>query len=297
MKAIVTGATGFIGSHLTRRLVDSDWDVHVLNRSSSSLHRLAGLLDSLQFHDVSEIDFEAFWQSVGAVDVVFHLATAYGRNGQTDEEVLQTNVSFPQQLLSQANDHAPLCIATDTCFPTSYPYLQAYTRSKTQFANWGREWAEAGSRRFINLKLQHPFGPHDGQGKFVPWLIEQCLGNVEAIDLTSGGQEKDFIYVSDVVDALVTLTKQRAKLTEGFCEVSCGCGSAKSVRSFVELIHATTQSNSKLNFGALPDREGEPAQSVADTTALKALGWSPSISLQEGVHLTVQWHRENRQGC
>ena len=149
----------------------------------------------------------------------------------------------------------------------------------------------------MNLKLQHPFGPNDGQGKFVPWLIEQFLSNVDSIDLTSGGQEKDFIYVADVVDALVTLAEQGGKLSEGFCELSCGRGSAESVRSFVELIHNCAQSDSELNFGALPDREGEPPLSVADISELQTLGWNPETSLEEGVRLTVQWHRENQPTC
>ncbi len=298
MKAIVTGATGFIGSHLTRRLVEANWDVHVLKRSSSSLHHLDGLLDSLQMHDINGNDFEAVWHAADEVDVVFHLATAYGRDGQSAEEVRQTNVLLPQQLLTRgAGKRVPLCIATDTCFPDSYPYLRTYTQSKKQFANWGNEWAEETGNRFVNLKLQHPFGPHDGQGKFVPWLIEQCLNNVDVIDLTSGTQEKDFIYVGDVIEALIGIGEKQFELPKGFCELPCGSGVSRSVRSFVELIHDVTESNSKLNFGALSDREGEPPRSFADTTAMKALSWAPRTSLQEGVRLTVQWHRRNRTPC
>ena len=297
MKAVVTGATGFIGSHLTRRLVQLDWSVHVIKRSSSSLHKLDDLLASVQFYDADENDFVDLWDSVGNADVVFHLATAYGRNKQSDIEVQNTNVKFPAQLLSQARDRVSLCIATDTCFPDSYPYLQSYTRSKQQFANWGKKWSERTSNRFVNLKLQHPFGPHDGHGKFIPWIVEQCIGNVEEIDLTSGSQEKDFIFVADVVDALVSIAQSRSQLDREFSEFDCGSGSSRSIRSFVELIHKMASSDSKLNFGALPSRAGEPEKSVADITALKKIGWCPKTTVQEGIQLTVQWHRENRLPC
>ena len=297
MKALVTGATGFIGSHLARRLIELNWNVHVLKRETSSLLRLEGCVDSLQLHDLDGIDFESLWRTIGKVDVVFHLATAYGRDGQSDEQVHQTNVLIPGQLLTQAGEFAPLCIAADTCFPVTYPYLQAYTGSKKQFASWGKQWAAETGSRFVNLVLQHPFGPSDGEGKFVPWLIGQCLGNVDAIDLTTGLQKKDFIYVADVVDAMVAIAEQQDELPSQFSELPCGRGDATTVRSFVERIHEVSQSSSKLNFGAVPDREGEPPESYADTTAINALGWTPRTSLDDGIRLTVDWHRKNRTLC
>ena len=184
--AVVTGATGFIGSHLVRALVDRDWVVHGLKRENSAMD-LVSDISGIHWHDLDNTPLDDTWDSIGEADVVFHLATQYGRNEELTSEVVETNLMFPLTLLEQAEKrNVPLFIATDTCFPPGYPYLRSYTLSKKHFAQWGKVWAEKTSRKFVNLVLQHPYGPGDREGKFVPWIVSQCQNNVAEIELTSG---------------------------------------------------------------------------------------------------------------
>jgi nucleoside-diphosphate-sugar epimerase len=287
--AVITGATGFIGSHLARTLVDRGWIVHAIKRTTSAMDLVADISEKVQWHDLDVISLETVWNSIDSADVVYHLATQYGRGNQLASEVVNTNLIFPMQLLEQSENHnVPLFVATDTCFPSSYPYLRSYTLSKKQFAQWGKVWAEKTNRKFVNVVLQHPYGPGDGPGKFVPWIIGQCQNNVPQIELTSGKQRKDFIFIDDVIEALVVLETNQAQLSSNFSEIPCGSGEAVSLRHFVETVHSISESSSHLKFGVLPSREGELEHSYADTERLRELGWQPKTSLDDGIRSTLQ---------
>lgn len=291
MKVLITGATGFLGSHLTRTLVARGDRVVVLKRSRSDLARLRDLLPTLFLYDADQSGIDRLFAEHGDLSAVLHTATCYGRNGEPEDVVLEANTAFPLRLLQRAiHAKVPLFLHTDTCFnsgPLRYSYLRSYSLSKRQFAEWGEHFASRGDISFVNLKLQHPYGPGDSPDKFVSSILRQCLNHVAEIRLTAGEQKKDFIYVADVVSALL-LFLDRGAGTASFQEYECGSGEAISIRQFVETAHAVIGSRSRLLFGALPYRENEIMYSCADTSALGALGWTPRISLREGLQRTLR---------
>ena len=287
--AVVTGATGFIGSHLVRTLINRGWAVHALKRETSAMDLVTDVSSAINWHDLDVTPLDDIWDSIGEANVVFHLATQYGRNDEPASEVVNTNLIIPMRLLEQSEKrNVPLFVATDTCFPSSYPYLRSYTLSKKQFAQWGQVWAEKTNRKFVNVVLQHPYGPGDQAGKFVPWIVRQCQTNVAHIELTTGEQKKDFIFIEDVVEALIVLYTNQNLLTTNFSEVPCGSGDAVSLRHFVETIHSISNSSSELMFGNLTNREGELQFSCANTQALNQLGWHAKTCLSDGIRLTLQ---------
>lgn len=291
MKVLVTGATGFLGSHLVRALIARGDQVVVLKRSNSDLNRIRNLLSDIDLYDADRGGADQLLAEHRDLRGVLHTATCYGRDGETDEMVFQANTAFPLGLLQKtARAKIPLFVHTDTCFntgPLRYTYLKSYTLSKRQFAEWGEHFASRGDIRFVNVKLQHPYGPGDAPNKFVPSILRQCLDNVEQIRLTSGEQRKDFIYVDDVVSALILVLDRCGEVDAPFQEYECGTGAAISIRQFVETAHALIGSRTRLLFGALPYRDGEIMHSCADTRALAGLGWSPRYGLREGLERTL----------
>ena len=291
MKVLVTGASGFLGSHLVRALVERGDQVVVLKRRRSDLTRIRDLLPGLALYDTDQGGVDYLLAEQRDIAAVLHTATCYGRNGEPEEMVFETNTAFPLRLLQRAvQAKVPLFLHTDTCFnngPLRYPYLRSYSLSKRQFAEWGEHFASRGDIAFVNVKLQHPYGPGDSSDKFVPSILRQCLENVAEIRLTPGEQKKDFVYIEDVVSALLLLL-QRGSDVSSFREYECGSGQAVSIRQFVETAHALVGSRSQLLFGALPYREHEIMYSCANTTALRNLGWSPQYGLHEGLEQTLR---------
>jgi nucleoside-diphosphate-sugar epimerase len=286
MNVLITGVTGFVGSHLTRALLERGHEVVALTRPTSNLSRLRQLAGPVRVLCCDPDAVEGVAGELEGIDAVVHAATCYGRSGESDADIVRANVLFPLRLFELAcRRGVRTFLNLDTCFntwPIRYKYLQGYTLSKRHFAEWGAVLAEGRGVRFLNLRLEHPYGPGDTAGKFVPFVIAECLAGRE-LKLTQGEQRKDFVYIDDVTDAIVLLLDKAGGLPAGYHPFECGSGKAVTVREFVETVHALTGSAAKLCFGALPYREGEIMFSQADLGALERLGWSPRWSLREGV--------------
>jgi nucleoside-diphosphate-sugar epimerase len=279
----ITGVTGFLGSHLARALVRHGVEVHGLKRSSSDLSRLRDVARQLTFHDVDRGGIETLFSGQRPPDAIVHLATNYGRQGDSPSELARANTLFPLTLLEAAvRRGVATFLNADTCYTTEYKHLQAYTLSKKQLVDWGRILATR-QTRFINLKLFHPYGPGDGPTKFVPEMVRRCLELTGEIQLTAGEQRKDFVYVDDVVSAMGLLLRNPERLDGGFVSLDCGSGQAVPIREFVETVHRVTKSRTRLRFGALPYRDNEMMFAQADVSLLISLGWRPVVSLEQGI--------------
>lgn len=280
-RVVLTGVTGFLGSHLAAALVAEGCEVIGLKRRSSSLQRLTGLLPQLTLVDVEDIHFDELFRASGRVEAIVHTATSYGRNNESVTEIFAANTEFPLRLLdagSRAGVHAFL--NTDTILDK---YLNLYAFSKNQLLEWGRFFALHKKITFWNLRLEHFYGAGDDPTKFTAHIVNSCLDNVPEIRLTLGEQRRDFIYIDDVVSAYLLLLKEIESAPPALREFDVGSGQSISIRSFVSLVKRLTGASTELNFGALPYREGEVMHSVADVEPLKAMGWHCEYDIESGL--------------
>ncbi|MDA8631242.1 NAD-dependent epimerase/dehydratase [Litoricolaceae bacterium] len=293
MKVLLTGCTGYLGSHLARAFIEDGHDVVALKRQTSSLHRLADIGGRLNFYDIENLDLAKPFEEHGPIDAVVHTATCYGRAEESVSEVFAANTALPLRLLETATFfNTNTFLNTDTVLD---PYMNAYSLSKKQFSEWGKQLAADNQIRFLNIRLEHMYGPGDDSSKFTTWIIEQCLANVSEIKLTPGEQKRDFIYVDDVVSAYQLLLNQRNTLDAGFLSVDLGSGKPVSIKEFTSLVCNLSNSKSKLKFGALPYRKGEIMHSFGDLDLLTRLGWRPCVPLRAGIQHTLHTISDWRQ--
>ena len=290
LRVLLTGATGFLGSHLCRAFVRAGHEVAAVVRETSDTRRIGDLLENLQLVDCSSTQFLSGLSS-GGYQVVVHAATDYGRDGRDPQDLMQTNVHFPLQILDALRAAGGLrCfLNTDSFFAKpglGNQTLAAYTQTKERLRQ--RLVLSSGETAIRNMRLEHVFGPRDSESKFVPALLGRLLANEPEIALSPGDQERDFIYVSDVVDAYLAVLEGNLERARGFEEFEVGRGEALPLRSFVEMMKQVTRSQSRLKFGALPAREGEIRSSCADTRSLAELGWRPAVSLERGLQRCVE---------
>jgi len=289
MRILLTGITGYLGSHLATTLLANDCEIVGLKRKSSSLRRIECILHKLTLHDVDEADVSELFTQHGKIDAVIHTATCYGRSGESTSQVLEANLVYPLKLMdAAAASDVGLFMNTDTVLDKN---LNPYALSKGQFAEWGRYFSGQKKIRFLNLRLEHFYGPGDDQSKFTTHIINSCLANVPELKLTQGEQQRDFIYIDDVVAAYLLLLDKRESFDDGFIEFEVGSGSAVTIRELVETAHRLTASTTRLDFGAHPYRAGEMMFSQADTSALQALGWCCRYSIEAGLKLAIDEER------
>ncbi|GAB0058343.1 CDP-abequose synthase [Candidatus Magnetaquicoccaceae bacterium FCR-1] len=289
MHVLLTGATGYLGSHLAHALVAGGVKVSILKRSTSCLTRLADIQHHLAMFDIDEKGIEAPFRSGGHIDAIIHAATSYGRNGENEFEVFKVNTQFPLDLLQTAT-----CFNTETFFNTDtilHEYLNAYALSKQQFSQWGRIFAESTKIQFVNIRLEHIYGPGDDSSKFTTWMIRQCLNRASRIPLTKGEQMRDFIYIEDVVAAYMLMFKNLTGQKKVWQEVALGSGTPVKIRHFAETVKKLTNSDSELDFGAFPYRNNEIMSSSADISTLNAMGWASKWSLEAGLSKVIEMER------
>ncbi len=307
-KVLVTGAPGFIGSHLTRRLVQEKAEVHILTKYNSTIDnvRLLDIWDNIHVveADIRNIDSLKQIKEI-APEIIFHLA-AYNHVGDSFthvSEALDSNGKGTANVI-EAYDGFKRFVYISTSevygYQTAVPFTESMNPQPISPYSVGKYAGELYCRMKQHVKnlpiaVVRPFnafGPYQSARAVIGELIINCLLGKQ-IKTTEGKQTREFNYVSNLVDGmLLAATKDKAIGQV----INIGCGQEVAIRDLVKKIHELTESKSELLIGGLPYRPTEIWRMCADNKkAREMLGWSPKISLDEGLKKTIKWYREYLQ--
>ncbi len=296
-RVLLTGGTGFLGVRLVECLVSGGVSVTALVRRSSDVTQVKQFLSEEMIVRVGPGELGGRLSKVRkhSFDAVINLATAYGRNGESDAEMRSVNDDLPAALFHWARSAGvPLFLQADTYFDPRVSYegaLGRYVTAKGAFRQSAERANEDGKIRFASVRIHHMYGPGDASHKFVPRLVASLVREDSTFSLTSGEQRRDFVFVDDVARAFRSLVLNRTKLVDGNSTLDVGTGLATSIRDMALLARELSGSRTRLDFGALRYREGEEMESVANCAELLRLGWSPRWSLREGLQVVVDHAR------
>ena len=288
----MTGATGFLGSHLLARLQCEPLcsEVTIVKRSSSDMGRIAGLLHGIRTFDMDRHPLKEVFNGK-PYDIVLHCATNYGR-GASRAQIVEPNLLLPLRLLDLAVESGTkVFVNTDTMLDGK---VSNYSLSKSQFREWLRRVGP--QMTCIDMVLEHFYGPGDSRTQFISSLVYALLDDQPEIAFTEGMQARDFIYIDDVVEAFLCVLRS-AHLQSGYLEYEVGSGHATRLRDIAELVRTLSGNTSTIfHFGALPYRLNEPMSVAPDISQLKALGWKAKWSLRAGLEETIRAEREILNG-
>ena len=282
MTVLLTGITGFLGSYLLKSLLNNGNKVIALKRTSSNTYRINSYLDKVILYNIDEISMEQVFNSYN-IDLVINTVTNYGRKDNRISSIVDTNLMFGLKLLEMSvNTNVKAFINTDTLLDRN---INAYALSKAQLVDW-MNFLSNKNTRMINIKIEHMYGPKDDENKFIYWFMNQLKQNVDSIELTSGIQKRDFIYIDDIVNAYEIIINNIDSLSN-YEEFELGSGNSIEVKSFIEKIYKEISSkqslSTKLNFGIVAYRENENMNMKANIRKLQALNWSPKVSIEKGI--------------
>jgi nucleoside-diphosphate-sugar epimerase len=301
MSILVTGASGFVGGALVRRLVGEGKDVHVFLRESSSKQRLEGLT-GLHVHEVDVRDADRVGTVVSEIRprVVYHCAVFGGFSSQTDTSAIyDTNLMGTINLL-QACERVGFDLFINTGSSSEYG-IKKYPMRENDHAeplgNYGvakcattmfcRSEALLKNLPVVTLRLFSPYGPWDDQKRFIPYLI-RSLAAGEAPRLSTPGSVRDYIYIDDVLDLYMAVTDSVVIPGDVY---NAGSGRQHTIGEVAEIIHRIIGGPEPV-WGEEQSHRPEPEMWVADISkAAAGFGWKPSRSLEEGLQRTVDWFR------
>jgi len=283
MKILITGATGFLGSALAFALANSEHKLFLLTRPQSNLSRInnPSLLEQVRCCN-SDKEIKLLVHEIQP-EIVIHNACSYGRLGEDAIELVNVNIKLGLLIIQALikNDKPSTFINTGTILKDDVSF---YAISKNQFSQWGEVSARKslGILRFINLRLQHMYGPGDSISKFTTYVLHSCHQNITTLELSPGKQKRDFIYIDDVVSAFLILISKKDEL-DLFVNIDVGSGVSPTIQKFVRVVHKLTKSKTQLIFGALEYRDNEPMLCRANTKVMQSFGWKPQYDLEAGL--------------
>jgi nucleoside-diphosphate-sugar epimerase len=299
MRALVTGAAGFVGSRVAHSLLQAGNEVHALVREPGE--RLAEIANAVRIERCDLMDAPAVDAIVGRVrpELCIHCAWyavpgAYLQSPENDRQRLAA-LSLAQSL---ATHGCRRLVGVGTCFEYAHgdaplaetspvepvtPYAQSklatYRELDAQCAASGLSFAWA--------RLFYLYGPFEDRRRLVPAVTLALLEGRPA-RATSGDQRRDFLHVDDVASALHALG-----LNELTGPVNVGSGEAVAVRDVVLHLGTLTGRPDLVELGALEQSPGDPAVVVAENGLLvEATGWTPRFTLEQGLGETVAWWSE-----
>ena len=287
-RALLTGATGFIGSHLVRRLHAEGWDTHVIVRPQSEGAALQQTLGGEHVH-IHDGTTENMLAIVGTArpTAIFHLASLFLAQHQSKDIVplIRSNVEFGTQLAEAAAVHkVPHFINTGTAWQhygdEAYNPVNLYAATKQAMGDILRFYAEAGAFRVTNLELFDTYGPGDARPKLFS-VLRQAAASEKPLGMSDGRQLIDLVYIDDVIEAYIGAERAAGGAFETY---GVSSGSPLPLRQVVELWQRVMGRVVRVEWGARAHRNREVMRPWGGGRLVP--GWEVRVKLEEGLRRT-----------
>jgi nucleoside-diphosphate-sugar epimerase len=301
VRVLLTGATGFIGSHVARVLVTAGCDVQALVRPGAARDRIADLEGRLGIvaGDVASVADPAVLAPL-APEVCIHLAW-YAEPGRYLHAVgenlasLRTSLDLTEALAAVG---CRRLVAAGTCAEYGSPCggtaldertpinpSTPYARAKSAFHLAAQDIAGQAGMEFAWARLFFLHGPWEHPARIVPSAITACLRG-ETFPATAGEQVRDYLHVADAAAALWSIADSEVVGPLNVCS-----GEAVTLRSVLEAVEAAAGSQGTVRYGEMPYGSDEWMWMCGDNAKTLGLGWRPMFGLEAGIADTVEWWR------
>ena len=293
-RAFVTGATGFVGHHLTKKLILNAWEVHALIREHADSKTNKDFPAEVIQHNYSGTSFQLKEiMSQVKPDVVFHLAAFT----QTDHEpkdielLIDTNIKLGIYLL-EAMRQTSVChmVNTGTYWQhyngtDAFRPVNLYAATKQAFEDILEFYRDAGFVRAVTLKLFDVYGPYDTRNKLLQ-LIKQSQESEKPLEMTMGKQIVNMVYIDDVIDAYLHAADLIKSKTADTLQASYAIGSEEeyTLREVVQTVEQVVSKKLNIKWGTKPYRKREI---MMPWKGRPLPGWRAKTNLETGLRLTL----------
>ena len=302
MKRIfITGATGFIGAAVTRRLVADGYEVAAVVRPESSTWRLGETVDRIRV-------IHGSFESPGSLeepladfrpDTVMHLAwSGVGRSSRNEPDQIRNNVSPSADLLTtaaKAGCRTFLGVGSQAEYGPSRELLRedsptrpttVYGAAKLATSVLLSRLAAMRDMRFAWLRLFSVYGPQDAPDTLVSYVTTELLaGRCPAV--SRGDHEWDYLYIDDAARAFVAVGASQATGV-----INVASGDAKPLRETIVSLRDAIDPSLPIAFGAVPEPASGAFPLRANVDGLRQIGWRPTVDPRDGASRTVAWYRQ-----
>jgi nucleoside-diphosphate-sugar epimerase len=303
---LITGANGFIGSHIVQRLVREGAKVSIIVRESSDLWRIEKQLPEINVIKEDLKNNEQVSKSVLALkpEYVFHMA-AYGVDFRQQDysEAAKSNILGTINLLNAIREAGGcnkfLYVGTSMQYGNKEGIIteemklapaNIYGSTKAAATLIAHQIAAENNISITTLIPFGVFGENEGSHKFFPHIILSILDNKD-VDLTLCEQYRDYCYIENIVEGFLLAALDRKHKDKIF---NIGSGKISQLTYYVDMIFKYMDTENKPNYGAIEYRKNDLWCPQPDVSKImKELEWQPQISFEDGLQRTIKWYKEN----
>lgn len=287
MKVLITGATGYIGSQLAKRLHSKGHEISLIVRPNSDLTVLDTILPSARLH-YYDGSYQSLYTSLAESkpDIVFHIASLFLAQHKPEDvaRLVDSNLNFPTQLLEAMSQLGiKQFINTGTSWQhyqnEGYNPVNLYAASKQAFEAMLAYYVEVQEFKSITLKLFDTYGPGDSRPKLFS-LLRKTACNGEILRMSPGEQLIDLVYIDDVLDAYELALARLPRVEKSEC-YAISKSERLSLRDLVKVYADTIERDIHVEWGGLPYRAREVMTPWANYHCLP--NWQANTSLQNGI--------------
>ena len=296
VKILITGAAGFIGANLTRKLIKTENEINILIKETSDLWRISDVVSNCNVHKINMTKVEDVRNVVKEVnpELVYHCAGHGIYPAQKNSaEVFSTNILGTFNLLNALNENNNLrrLVNLGSFFEYSTNPIDPYTISKITQTKLVEHFFKEKKLPIITLRLFTPYGKFDSPGRLICDLMIALIRN-KPLEIFSKYTKRDFIHIDDVITAL-EIASQQPDITGEIIDI--GTGNEISVEEIVSMSNQLSDNELVINWNDTKQREVDilPENIFLGRQQTQKLNWNPSTSLEDGLQRTIEWYKQN----
>jgi len=304
---LITGGTGFVGANFVHRLVKEGYKPTVFIRKKSNLWRLKNIVSKIHILETDLQNTKLLSRQVSRIKPshIFHLAV-YGAQQSIQKDIIQT---YTQNILSSVNLMEVCCkqgfqqyvnIGSSSEYGLKKSAMKEadilqpinhYGATKAAISLAASVFSTTYRLPISTLRLFSPYGYWEDRRRFIPTLILDAINGKRA-ELSRPSYVRDFIFIDDVIDALVHFLTSKKHYNEVF---NIGSGKQYTLQQVVDEVQDISSNKLKVTWNDRKSNQLEPSFWKADITKTKKqLNWKPRISLKQGLQKTYQWILRNK---
>ncbi|HEY9715770.1 MAG TPA: SDR family NAD(P)-dependent oxidoreductase [Chroococcales cyanobacterium] len=306
--SLLTGASGFVGANLARRLLRDGHKVHLLVRKGHATWRLNDISAHCAIHEIDLLDFEQLSNVIAKIkpDWIFHLAANGAYSWQNDfDQIVATNFTATVNLVRAClatefgafvntgssseyglKDHPPG--EEEGLEPNSH-----YAAAKASATIFCKHLAAANKVHIPTLRLYSVYGSWEEPNRLMPAMIVHGL-NKQLPPLVDKDIARDYIYIDDVLDAYIAAAE--TETDEPGAVYNVGTGVQTSIGEVVEIARSLLDIDEQPQWGSMPNRKWDTTVWVSNNRKLQErLGWRPEHNFKQGFAEFVDWFKSDKK--
>jgi len=301
---LITGATGFIGSNLTRYFVKKGVKINIIIKRTSNIWRLKDILTNLNIFYADISDKKKIKNIIKKIKpkTIFHLAAHGAYPDQNDlEKIKRSILDSTFNLVSECKKYKyETFINTGSSSEYGFKdksmsesdilkansYYSVFKSSSTLYCQYESINSD---KHITTIRPFHVYGPFERKSRLIPTLIKNMI-NKKKIKLVSPNISRDLVYIDDVIDFYLKVAKQKNFRGEIF---NLGSGKKTLIKEVYNILKKINNYTIKNKWKSMKNRDWDQTIWYSNNSYVKKkMNWKPKISLKNGLNKTVNWYKE-----